>query len=73
MKKNKSLREQIIVSFGEISKRFSDCPPRSMSNSTVSTLRAQIKIDRVDLRANQAYRQINNLSESKVLGCLLLK
>ena len=72
-KKMKSLRDMIMISRVKQKESEQTVGPRYLSQKNILPLKQQLEIGSIDLEANGNYQIIENLSESKVLGSLLLK
>lgn len=71
--KMKSLRDMIMFSRVQQEKANQTVGPRYLNQKNLTPLKHQLEIGSVTLEANEDYQIIENLSESKVLGSLLLK
>ena len=75
-KKMKSLRDMIMfsrVKQEKTEKTKKNASPRYLSQKNILPLKEQLEISSLNLDSNEGYQIIENLSESKVLGSLLLK
>ena len=72
-KKMKSLRDMIMFSRVKEEETKQTASPRYLSQKNILPLKEQLEISSISLDANEGYQIIENLSESKVLGSLLLK
>ena len=74
--KTKSLRDMIMfsrVKQEKTKKTEKNASPRYLSQKNILPLKEQLEISSLNLDSNEGYQIIENLSESKVLGSLLLK